>query len=91
MTATVHLPALLRDLAAGASHVEVKGSTVRAVLAALDERYPGMAVRVLDEHGGLLGHVLVFVDGEDVRQGAGLDAAVPDGAHVTVQQAMSGG
>ncbi len=92
MSVTVHLPALLRELAGGATAVQVDGTTVRDVLVALDRRCPGAGARLLDGGGRLFGHVLVFVDGEDVRRGeAGLEAAVPDGAEVTIQQAMSGG
>ncbi len=92
MSVTVRLPSLLRDLAGGASSVQVDASSVRDVLHALDQRCPGAAGRLLDEHGQLLGHVLVFVDGEDVRRSpAGLDTAVSEGAQVSIQQAMSGG
>lgn len=91
MTVTVRLPALLREVAGGARSVEVQGATVAEVLAALDRACPGMASRLLDERGELLGHLLVFVDGEDVRRRAGLAMPVPDGAEVTIQHAMSGG
>jgi sulfur-carrier protein len=48
-------------------------------------------VRMRDETGALRRHVNVFVDGEDVRRGAGLDTPVDGGAVVHVLPAVSGG
>jgi sulfur-carrier protein len=45
----VFIPTPLRDLTAGAAEVTVAGSTVRAVIDALDLRYPGIKSRLCRE------------------------------------------
>ena len=42
----VFIPTPLRDLTAGAAEVTVEGSTVRAVIDALDSRFPGLKARL---------------------------------------------
>ena len=71
--------------------VEVPGGTVREVLCAAfagNERARGY---VLDEQGALRKHMIVFVNGEQVRDRAGLSDPVPADGEVYVMQALSGG
>ena len=77
--ATVFIPSLLRDLTGNAEQVQVEipdGETlsVRKVLELLEERYPGMSARLLDEKGDLVPHLAVFIDGESA--GMGLTAKI---------------
>lgn len=84
---TVYLPALLRELADGAGEVGVSGTSVGAVVAELEGRYPKLAGRVTDERGALRPHVKIFVNGEV----AGLDAPVHDADEVRILPSISGG
>ena len=43
-----------------------EGTTVRALLQAVIERYPAMRSQLLREDGELHGHVHVFINGRDV-------------------------
>jgi hypothetical protein len=77
-------------------HVEcppesVDGPTVRAALDAYFARHAPTRAYVLDEQGALREHVVVFVDGVQVRDRAFLDEAVPPAAEIYVMQALSGG
>jgi sulfur-carrier protein len=66
--ATVVVPNLMRDLTGGRAKVEAPGRTIRAVIEALDERYPGVRARLCD--GDALAPVLtVAVDGKLSRLG----------------------
>jgi molybdopterin synthase sulfur carrier subunit len=88
------LPGVLREDAGGVGelHVELDGETsLRGVLDAATLGRPRLGVRMRDETGALRRHVNVFVDGEDVRRGAGLDTTVGQGAVVHVLPAVSGG
>lgn len=58
----VFIPPLMRSLAGGASEVDVEGSSVRQVIAALDERFPGIRER-LCEGDQLRPGLAVAVDG----------------------------
>ena len=80
--ATVWIPALLRDLTGGQERVSAAGETVREVIDALEERYPGVRER-LCEDGRLRPNIALVVDGAVSRQrlrhnlgaDAGADAA----------------
>ena len=71
--------------------IEVAGGTVREVLDAVfmtNERARGY---VLDEHGAVRKHMIVFVDGAMIRDRQSLGDPVSPGAEVYVMQALSGG
>ena len=70
---------------------EVEGSTVREVLDAVfahNERARGY---VLDEHGSLRQHMIVFINGEQIQDRIHLSDPVPASGEVYVLQALSGG
>jgi molybdopterin converting factor small subunit len=84
----VRIPTPLRSYTDQQSVVDVDGTTVAEVFAALDRRYPGLRFRVVDERGALRRHMKVFVNEESVRD---LGTALADGDEVTIMQALSGG
>jgi molybdopterin converting factor small subunit len=61
--ALVFIPAMLQDLTAGVSQVDIAGRTVRDVLNRLEERFPGIKERLLQD-GDLRPDIAVAVDGE---------------------------
>jgi molybdopterin converting factor small subunit len=71
-----------------APEVDAGGTTLGALLAELDRRYPGIRFRMIDEQDRVRAHVRVFVNGEQV-----FDLARPLAASDAVQivQALSGG
>ena len=70
---------------------EGEGGTVREVLASVFVKYPKAEGYVLDEHGELRHHMVVFVDGEAVSDRKRLSDAVKPQSEVFVMQALSGG
>jgi sulfur-carrier protein len=88
---TVRIPSPLRRLTAGAATVEVGGTDVAAVLAAVDARHPGVLERVVAEDGRLHRFVHVFVGGADVRDHDGLATPVGASDTVTIVPAVAGG
>lgn len=86
--ATVFIPSLLRDLTGGQDTVRVAGSTVREVIEALDQAYPGVKTR-LCEGTGLRRGLAVAVDTELSRQG--LKHPVSETSEVHFLPAVSGG
>jgi sulfur-carrier protein len=91
MAVRVKLPAQLRDAAGGAGEAEVDGATVGQVLDALFDRYAELRDRLSDGDGALRRFVNVYVDGEDIRFGDGLETAVADGGEVQILPAVAGG
>lgn len=84
--AHVRLPSLLAREAGGRREFELDAATLRDALAELPVRD-----LCLDERGELRRLVNVFVDGDDVRGGAGLDTPLRHESQVLVVTAIAGG
>ncbi|MDE2932855.1 MAG: MoaD/ThiS family protein [Chloroflexota bacterium] len=87
--ATVFIPSLLEGLTGGARTVEVSGRNLRQVINALDERYPGMKERLLDEDGALIPEIMAAIDGETNH--LGLLQPVTDTTEIQFVPAIGGG
>lgn len=86
--ATVLLPRSLLVLFPGVERRhEVTGATVGAIIAALDDRVPGISDRLVESDRRLRPHINVFVDGLP----ADLATSVGERATVHVIPAVSGG
>ena len=90
MTVVVKIPAQLRNLTGNEAETEVEGSSVGEALDALYERYDGPRERITED-GELRRFVNVYVGGEDIRFGEGLDTPVADGDEITILPAVAGG
>jgi sulfur-carrier protein len=71
--------------------VDVRGSTVREVLEAVFATNDAVRSYVLDEHGAVRKHMVIFVNGEMIRDRVKLSDPVPAQGEVYVMQALSGG
>jgi molybdopterin synthase sulfur carrier subunit len=69
----------------------VPGASARQVLEAYFARHAEVRPYVLDELGRLRRHVVLFVDGEQVRDRHDLSDPVAADSEVYVMQALSGG
>lgn len=87
--ATVFIPSLLEGLTGGARTVEVPGRNLRQVINALDERYPGMKERLLDEDGALIPEIMAAIDGETNH--LGLLQPVTEATEIQFVPAIGGG
>lgn len=70
---------------------EVEGETVRSALEAVFRENPRARAYVLDEQGAVRPHMVVFVDGHQVRDRQRLTDPVTPEAEIYVAQALSGG
>ncbi len=70
---------------------DVAGVTVRSALDAVFAANPKLRGYVVDEHGRLRTHMVVYVDGEPVKDRDGLGDAVRTDGEIYVMQALSGG
>jgi MoaD family protein len=84
----VSIASPLRSCTGGHSEVDIEGETLAALLRALDQRFPGIRSRMIDEQGRIRQHMNVFVNGEAVRT---LDTPLAPGDQVHILQALSGG
>jgi sulfur-carrier protein len=85
------IPGPLRRLSDGQVTVDVEASDLATAIAALDARYPGFKDRLLDEKGELRQFVNVYLNDEDVRLGAGLNAKVGVKDEISIVPAVAGG
>lgn len=91
MPVSVRLPTVLRPHAAGASAVQIDGTTVGDVVAQLVEQYPAMSGHLTDGNGQLQRFVNVYVNDEDIRYLDRLDTKVDAGDEVAILPAVAGG
>jgi len=71
--------------------IEVQGADLGQAINELEQRYPGIRDRILDERGEVLRFVNIFVDEQDIRFLAGLQTPLGSGAQVSIVPAMAGG
>ena len=88
---TVLIPTPLRRFTGGEAEVAVAGSSLAEVLDALDATHPGIGERLRDDSGQLRRFVNVFVNGQNVRDGQGIDTPLSAGDEVGIIPAMAGG
>jgi molybdopterin synthase sulfur carrier subunit len=69
----------------------VDGDTVRSALDAVFRGNPQAKAYILDEQGAVRPHMVVFVDGRQVRDRQHLSDPVPRDGEIYVAQALSGG
>ena len=82
------IPSLMQKLTEGQNQIAVKGETVRQVIDALEERYPGFKDRIV-EKDRIKTEIAVAIDGEVVT--AGLRARVRPDSEVHFLPALAGG
>jgi molybdopterin synthase sulfur carrier subunit len=83
----VLIPAPLHSYT-GQSRVEASGTTLAAILADLDRRYPGIRFRMIDEQDKVRRHIRIFINGE---QAFDLSQPLHPTDEVVIVQALSGG
>lgn len=71
--------------------VEVEGATVGAALAAVFAARPALKGYVLDDQGALRRHVVVYVNGQPMKDRVRLSDPVGPKDEIYVFQALSGG
>jgi molybdopterin synthase sulfur carrier subunit len=91
--AVAWMPALYRDLTAGAASITVPGDTVRELIENLEARCPGIKARLYADDGDRLRPGLVIVvDGVIVRDRSRvLRTPLTDASEVHFVPAISGG
>jgi molybdopterin converting factor small subunit len=68
LAVTVHIPPTLRTYTQGQDEVVIEGADLGAILRRLDEAFPGIRERVVDETGSPRPYVNLFVNEELVRE-----------------------
>ena len=91
MAVTVRIPAPLRKVTNDKDRVEVDAENLADMVQAMEEQYPGIKERLLDEAGELRHLVNIYLNGEDVQFLDGLETAISESDEVSIVPAVAGG
>src|SRR3989338_5397128 len=91
MSVKVRIPAPLKKITQNLAVVEGQGATIKAVLASLETKYPGLHDRLYDDKGALRRFINFYVNDEDIRFLKGEDTPVKDGDEISIVPAIAGG
>ncbi len=91
MSVVVRIPTPLRGMTNGQGKVEVAASSMGGLIDQLDEAYPGIKARLVDESGQLHYYVNLYLNGEDVRFMDGLGTSANSGDEVSIVPSVAGG
>lgn len=88
---TVSLPGALRAKVGNRVSVTVAGDTVREVINALEQDFPGLRFHLCYETGELRPYVNIFLNSANIRYLQGLDTPVSAGTGMYILQSVAGG
>ena len=88
---TVILPQVLGYKTGNRSVVTVAGSTVRALIDALDHDYPGIKFHLCYETGELRVFVNLFLNGKNIRYLQELDTPIHENSTIHILPSVAGG
>ncbi|PYM05637.1 MAG: molybdopterin synthase sulfur carrier subunit [Candidatus Rokuibacteriota bacterium] len=91
MALLVRIPTPLRAVTKGSAEVQGKGATVADLIDDLEQSYPGLKERLVDDTGDLRRFVNIYVNQEDIRFLQGRKTALKDGDEVSIVPAIAGG
>lgn len=91
MAIKIRIPTPLQKLTNNQPEVEVSGANVKAVLAALEEKHPGLRERLYDDKGTLRRFINFYVNDEDIRFLKSEETALKDGDELSIVPAIAGG
>lgn len=88
---TVKFTYALRRFFPGLKDTAARGKSLAAVLAEMDNCYPGVKSYLLDEQGQLRRHVNIFIDGVLINDRKKLSDGFAENSEIYIMQALSGG
>lgn len=87
----VTVPYPLREYTRGREAVELQAATLAEAIGKLDDRFPGLGYRILDDQGRLRRYVLAFVNQEPVTHLDPDAVQLRDGDIVYILPSVAGG
>ena len=84
----IFVPTPLRSYTKEKSKVDASGETLAALLRDLDQQFPGIRFRMIDEQDQIRTHIKIFVNKEQVHS---LSVSLGSNDEVLIVCALSGG
>ncbi len=91
MAVKVRIPTPLRKLTHDEELVQIDATTVGGAFTELQNRYPGIKERLIDDTGNVRKFVNVYVNEEDIRFLQNQQTALKDGDEISIIPAIAGG
>jgi sulfur-carrier protein len=91
MAVLVRIPTPLRSLTKGQAEVQVDAANVGDLIHGLEQQYPGMKERLVDESGEVRRFINFYINEEDVRFLQGSKTELKAGDQVSIVPAIAGG
>jgi molybdopterin synthase sulfur carrier subunit len=91
MDVLVRIPTPLRAMTKGAAEVKVTADTVSGLIDGLEQLYPGMRERLVEENGELRRFINIYVNQEDIRFLQAEKTVLKQGDEVSIVPAIAGG
>ena len=89
--ATVLVPTPLRRLTGGQAKLTVEGSDINVLIQSINQQYPGIADKILDEEGNVKRFINIFVNEDEIRTLQGIATPIQASDRVSIVPAMAGG
>jgi molybdopterin synthase sulfur carrier subunit len=91
MAIVVRIPTPLLKFTKNQSEVPAHGATVADILDNLEEYFPGLRERLVDERGSIRKFINFYLNDEDIRFMDGEKTALKDGDELAIIPAIAGG
>ncbi|PWT90302.1 MAG: molybdopterin synthase sulfur carrier subunit [Acidobacteria bacterium] len=85
---TIFIPTPLRSYTKEKAEVRAIGNTLADLLTDLNQQFPGIRFRMIDEQDRIRPHIKIFVNQEQAQS---LSVALQENDRVIILQALSGG
>lgn len=89
--ATVFIPTPLRKFTNNSARLEIQGSSVSQVVAALTTTYPELKRHLINADGKIPSFINIFVDDDDIRNLQNEDTLVKENTTISIVPAIAGG
>ena len=90
MAITIRIPGSLTDWFDGSDEIICQGQTIKGCFDQAQKKHPGFYGRILNEEGDIA-NVLIFLNGENIRNLKGLATEVADGDQIGIIPLAAGG
>jgi molybdopterin synthase sulfur carrier subunit len=91
MAIVVRIPTPLQKFTKNQSEVSVQGVTVADVLDNLEEHFPGLRERLVDDRGSIRKFINFYLNDEDIRFMDAEQTTLKDGDELSIIPAIAGG
>ncbi len=91
MGITLRVPGSLKTWLGGSEEADCEGATVRECIQYVVQQYPSSRQRLLNDEGEVSGLLLIFLNGQSIRELGGLAAPVMEGDQLAIIPLAAGG